>query len=133
MKTINLWIDGEGWQSFDFETAQKALEERKITIKEGASIGYGASIGSRASIGDGIIIKKTINIIGTRHIVNWYGTDFVHIGCHKHTIKEWLKGGLEIAAENNYSQDEINEYRGYVNFCKQLQKQTILEVLPLKK
>ena len=135
MKTINLWVDGKGWQSFDFETAKEALAERKIIIKDWASIGDGASIsdgasigdwafiGSRASIGDGVVIQKTICITGTKHTVIWYGTGDINIGCHKYTISEWLKSGLEIARRGNYTDEQVNEYRGYVNFCAELQKQ----------
>jgi len=58
MKTIFLWVNGEGWKSFDFdaEETKKALSDRHITIGYGAEIGYGAKIGDGAEIGDGAAI-----------------------------------------------------------------------------
>ena len=160
MKTINLWVNNEGWKPFDFDAKEtkQALIDRMISIGDGASIGYrasigdgasigyrasigneasigdgasigneasigdGASIGNEASIGDKEIVLKTLFITGSKHTVTWYGKDCINIGCHKMTIKEWLEKGLELAKQEGYSDEQIEEYKGYVKICKALQK-----------
>jgi len=76
MTNVNLWVNGEGWKSFDLTTelGKAALIERKISIGDGASIGNRAiigneaSIGNRASIGDGASIGNRA-IIGNGAII----------------------------------------------------------------
>ena len=147
MKTIFLWVNGEGWKSFDFdaEETKKALSDRHITIGYGAEIGdyakigdgakigdyakigYGAEIGDYAEIGDSAkigdkeVILKTIFIAGTKHTVTWYGTNEINIGCHKKSISWWLKNGKDIAEREGYSEEQTEEYRQYVLICKKLQ------------
>jgi NDP-sugar pyrophosphorylase family protein len=54
MKTIYLWVSGDGWMAFDFdaEKTKEALAERNIKIGDYAEIGYNAKIGDNAEIGD---------------------------------------------------------------------------------
>ena len=52
MKTIYLWVSGEGWKTFDFENCKEELLQRNIKIGDRAKIGYGAKIGDRAKIGN---------------------------------------------------------------------------------
>ena len=136
MKTIYLLVAGEGYKAFDFdaEETKKELSDRGITIGHEASIGNEASIGHRASIGhgasigheasikDGASIVKTIFITGTRHTVNWYGEDNIHIGCHSKKISWWKKNYKMIGEKEGYSEAEIKEYYEYIKICETLQK-----------
>ena len=44
----------------------------------------------------------------------------LQIGCKDLTIKQWLEKGLGIAKDNDFSAEEIEEYRAYVMLAKQL-------------
>ena len=146
MKTLQLWVDGKGYQSFEYEKIEDLKDEltkRLITISyrasigdrasigNEASIGYRASIGNEASIGNGASIGdgasigneasivKTLFITGSRHTVTWYN-DIIHIGCHKYTIQEWLNHFKSIGEKEGYTPEEINEYHQYILICKQM-------------
>jgi carbonic anhydrase/acetyltransferase-like protein (isoleucine patch superfamily) len=148
MKTIYLWVNGEGWKSFDFDAPEtkQALIDRHITIGDyaeignyaeigdsakigyyaeigdSAKIGYYAEIGDSAKIGDKEIILKTLFITGTKHTVTWWGKGIIDIGCHKKEISWWLKNGVAVAEREGYSPEQIEEYRQYVIICDMLQK-----------
>ena len=49
MRTIYLWVNGEGWKPFDFNAKEtkKALKERNIKIGDSAEIGYSAKSGTK--------------------------------------------------------------------------------------
>lgn len=69
--SIYLWTDGAGWKSHE-------LSETDELAKRGISIGDNAIIWDNASIGYNAIIEagtepKIINIIGSRHQVNYWG------------------------------------------------------------
>lgn len=93
MKSLNLYVIGEGWKAFEYSELSDLKDEflkRGITIGNKASIGDEASIGNNASIGDALKIK-TISISGSRHHVSYYGMDIIHIGCvkKKHFGLDW--------------------------------------------
>ncbi len=99
------------------------------SIGDRASIGGDAVIGSRASIRDDASIgddafigdrakPKTIFITGSRHSVNYWGEDKIQIGCIQKSIAEWEKEYAKVGIENSYSQDEIAEYRRYIEMIK---------------
>ena len=116
MKTIYLYEPEKGWISFDYEseTIQDEFMKRSITI------GDDAVIGSGAVIGDGAVIVRSIFITGTRHLVNWYSTEILHIGCHKKEIDWWLENYETIGKKEGYTEDQIKEYYGYIMICKQM-------------
>ena len=93
----------------------------RASIGNRASIGDRASIGYRASIGDGASIIKSIVIKGSNHLVTFYYTNIIHIGCKKKTIEEWEKEYANIGKSENYSDEQIAEYYNYIQMCKQLQ------------
>ena len=106
------------------------------SIGDGARIGYGASIGDKASIGDGASIgnkasigsgarigygatPKIIYIIGSNYPVSYWGEDRIDIGCKSLAIDEWLGSrGAAAGIENNFTPEEIEEYRAYAEFIK---------------
>jgi NDP-sugar pyrophosphorylase family protein len=131
---IYLWVSGEGWKEFEVaDTAE--LEKRGIRIcdraiiGDGAIIGNGARIGDRARIGNVAIIGYRaiigdgatpiiIYIIGSRFPVSYWGEDRIDIGCQKRSIEGWLTDYAGIAAEHNFTDAAIAEYRGYVEFIQ---------------
>ena len=39
------------------------------------------------------------------------------IGCEKHTFDEWLSNYEEIGRKHEYSEDEIKEYKRYIDLA----------------
>jgi hypothetical protein len=109
---IYLWVENKGWKEFEI-TDIAELEKRKISIGGGAVIGGGARIGDGAS-------PVIIYIIGSRYPVSYWGEDRVDIGCQSRTIEEWLNGYADIADKYDFTPEEIEEYRRYVEFIKSL-------------
>lgn len=109
-KTIYLLTNGI-WKSFEYEKLSDLKEEfatRYITIGEFATIGESATIGEfarigksarigeSARIGKSATIGEFINfkisalyIIGSKHIVNYFGDGKIQIGCYLKTFNEW--------------------------------------------
>jgi acyl-[acyl carrier protein]--UDP-N-acetylglucosamine O-acyltransferase len=118
------------------------------TIGSGARIGIGAvieseaEIGSRAEIGSGAVIGDrtvigsgtkpvTICINGSRFQVSYWGEDRIDIGCQSRSIEGWLTNYTDIAKEHNFTIEEIEEYRGYVELIKSVHaKETQKEEAP---
>ena len=111
MKTIYLYVSGEGMKEFDYnsESIKAELEKRNIII------GDEASIGNRAKV-------KTLFITGSKHAVNWYGTEMLHIGCHKKEISWWKENYKDIGKKEGYTNTEIEEYGNYIMICENLYK-----------
>ena len=135
-KTIHLWDENWNRESFTYELLSElslGLSKRFIIIKESASIGnnvsigYKAFIGNKASIGDEASIGYNASIVnslfitGSKHTVCWYSTGFISIGCHYKSIKEWLELYKSIGESQSYSDEQIQEYLGYILICDQLQ------------
>jgi hypothetical protein len=113
---IYLWVDGKGLKEFEV-TNTAELEKRKIIISDGAVIRDGATIGDGAVIGAGAT-PIVIYIIGSRFPVSYWGEDRVDIGCHSRSIDDWLNDSTNIAMEYDYTIEQVEEYRGYVEFIK---------------
>jgi hypothetical protein len=62
--------------------------------------------------------QKMADLIGSRYPVSYWGEDRIDIGCQKRSIDQWLTDYAGIAAENNFTEAEIAEYRGYVEFIQ---------------
>ena len=121
---IYLWVRGYGWKEFDLSD-KNALDERTIKIGDGAKIGNGAEIGDRGEIGDRAEIGNgaepvCIYITGSRHRLAYWGDDRIDIGCRSLSISGWLEDGLSVAQGEGYSEAEIDEYRGYVEFVNRV-------------
>jgi hypothetical protein len=97
---IYLWVVGKGWKEFELSNTAE-LEKRGILIGDGET-------------------PIIIYIIGSRYSVSYWGEDRVDIGCQDRSISEWLTNYKDIAAENNFTDEQIREYRGYVEFIKSI-------------
>ena len=118
MKQLYLWVAGEGWKSFEYESLgdiKSEFEKRGITIGSNAYIGSNASIGSNEKV-------KCIFLIGSMHSVNYYGHDVIHIGCVQKTISEWLDQFEQVGNDHNYTAEQITEYGGYIRMIAELHK-----------
>ena len=125
MKTIHLRDENYNWKPFKYSEISElaeALKERKISIGDSASIGNDASIGNRASIGYEIKLLTGFYINGSRHPVTYVGEGKLSIGCHHFKISNWLKKYKEIGYSEEYSEEEMREYLGYIQLADQFYK-----------
>ena len=138
-KTIYLKDENYNWKQFEYESIEdlkSEFESSNISIGNGASIGndasigYGASIGNGASIGDGASIGyrasigKEVKLLtglfinGSNHTVTYAGNGMLSIGCHTHSIDEWIANADNIGIKEKYSTQQINEYKAYIQIAK---------------
>ncbi|HVI39430.1 MAG TPA: hypothetical protein VM577_02125, partial [Anaerovoracaceae bacterium] len=61
--------------------------------------------------------KSPLYIQGTRHAVCMYDAVHLKIGCQIHSIKQWLNHGERIGKVNDYTDEEMAEYRMYVELA----------------
>ncbi|MDR1955809.1 MAG: hypothetical protein LBQ30_03040 [Treponema sp.] len=76
-------------------------------------------ISARAKIGNG---ERTIaiHLAGSRFRVSYWGEDRIAIGCQHLSIDQWLSEGVDIAKQQNFTVEQIEEYRTYVEFIKSI-------------
>ena len=117
MKIIYLLTE-KGWTPFDYESVEAKKELKARDIK----IGNEVKIGNEAEIGDGAEIVKSIFIVGSKHTVNWYGTNEIHIGCYKKSISVWKTIYKKAGEAEGYTDKQIIEYCQYIKVCEDLQK-----------
>jgi UDP-3-O-[3-hydroxymyristoyl] glucosamine N-acyltransferase len=95
----------------------------RAEIANHAKIGNGVFVPGRAMVGDGGCVEKYprptfVSIIGPVYGVHYWGEDKIAIGCQIHSIDEWLEEGEEIAKTVDFGDEEIAEYRVYVETIK---------------
>ena len=89
------------------------------TIGKHAVIGDDATIGNHAKIGCHVNLTKSIYITGSSHTLTYTGNNTLSIGCHNYTIDKWLEKFEIIGKKENYSLEQIEEYRKYILIIKQ--------------
>ena len=57
-------------------------------------------------------------INGSKHSVTYSGNGMLSIGCHTHSIDEWIANADNIGIEEKYSTQQINEYKAYIQIAK---------------
>lgn len=60
-----------------------------------------------------------INLTGSRHYF-FYLNGEIQIGCEKHTVAHWIENYKTIGEANEYTEDQIKEYFGYINMVNNL-------------
>lgn len=58
-----------------------------------------------------------ISISGSKHLF-YYHNKKIKIGCEEHTVLKWLNNYESIGRAHNYTDEEINEYFGYIKMCE---------------
>lgn len=129
MKTIYL-TDGEGgWKPFCYKNLNDLNDKfAKRNIKIGgyveigdnANIGDSANIGSCAEIGDCTEINRTLFLIGSQHTVSYWGENRIQIGCKGYSISEWQKNFKRVGKLENYTDEQIIEYKSYIDMISKL-------------
>ena len=67
------------------------------------------------------IILPIITISGTKHTF-FYMSDIIQIGCEKWAVDHWLEHYQTIGEKNDYTPEEIAEYKTYIDMIANLKK-----------
>jgi len=91
-----------------------------VAIDENTTVLENIRIPSNMTIGPNlIVVKNPIFIIGSRHPVFWISETKVKIGCNVFSIDGWLKHYQSIGCQYGYTEEEIEEYLGYLKLLKE--------------
>ena len=83
---------------------------------------------SRANLYGTLLENKVIlSFQYKKHTAYYYGDEFIHIGCHKKTIEEWLKTYNEVGLLEKYSEIEISKYGKFIKGCANIYNETKAE------
>ena len=126
----NIIIAGE------YESIKDALQKNRGADLRGADLGdadlRGANLGD-ANLRDANLVGANlrgakgisipiITIIGSKH--TFFSMDGnIRIGCEKWPVDYWLKNYLSIGENNDYTPEEITEYKIYIDMIANLKKE----------
>jgi hypothetical protein len=85
---------------------------------DGASLD-GASLDGASLNGASGITLPIITISGSMHTVCYYNGK-IRIGCENHTVAKWKKDYKKIGKANKYTDEQISEYKRYIDACIKL-------------
>ena len=143
MKTLYLWIDEKGWTPFQYnELSELSKEFVSRNIKLGAgcklgdecelgnwcNLGAGCELGDECKLGAGCklgnneIAPKALFINASRHTVSYWGDEVIQIGCKRFSISEWQQHFQKTGKAENYTSDQIEEYKGYIDLIAAMHK-----------
>ena len=81
------------------------------------------TIGPYVTIGPHVTIEKNpLYIIGSRHIFYYAGDDKIRIGCYIYPFAWWIKNGRDLAQKEDYTADQLEEYKSYLELAANLLK-----------
>ena len=82
-----------------------------------ARMGDGASMGARASMGEKVKATTVVTAIhGSKYVISWFSPTQIAIGCTVFTPDEWLEEYESLAEDEDFTADQVKEYRSYFDF-----------------
>ena len=121
-KEENLSQDGDAWVYGDARVSGNAR------VYGDARVSGDAWVSGDAIIKSGKYKTSPLYIQGSMHSLNMITPDKLRIGCEEHELDFWEKNYVNIGAMNDYSNDEIKEYREYIQlFINRLGKGVLME------
>ena len=88
----------------------------------GCELGAGCKLGNGCKLGAGCDVPKSLFISASRHAVSYWGEDVIQIGCKRYTISEWQKHFRKIGEAEDYSTEQMEEYKGYIDLIATMHK-----------
>lgn len=89
-------------------------------VYDNASVSGNACVYGFANITEKAIVSKTpLHIKGSKHFVNING-DKLQIGCKLYSISSWKAHFEKIGKAEGYSDEQIEEYKLYINLAEKL-------------
>lgn len=110
LRLHSLWLEGD-------PAGQRAnLSEVDLSEVDlsGANL-YGAKL-------PGIILENipVLSFQFNRHTARYFGDGVLQIGCHKHSLAQWVGQYKKIGKINKYTPKEIKAYGDFIKFCIKL-------------
>lgn len=119
MKTLYLWIDEKGWTPFQYNELSELTKE---FVSRNIKLGAGCELGAGCKLGNNEIAPKALFINASRHTVSYWGDEVIQIGCKRFSISEWQQHFQKIGKAGNYTSDQIEEYKGYIDLIAAMHK-----------
>ena len=116
MKTIYLQNLDYEWNKHQFSDITELI---KIIVENNyhCELGYGCELGNGCELGDYTILRNNpLYIVGTKHFVVNYTNDKIQIGCRVESFTWWNEHYKAIGKLEDYSEDQIKEYKSYIDF-----------------
>jgi UDP-3-O-[3-hydroxymyristoyl] glucosamine N-acyltransferase len=89
-----------------------------VSLGNDVRLGEGVSLGNYVRLGNDVRLGKSpIQIQGTKHLLYQYDYNQLGIGCEIHMIEEWKKNYKEIGKQHGYTDEEIKEYKLYIDLA----------------
>ena len=106
--------NGGGWVYKTAKVAETAYVGPDARVYGNAWVHGDARVYGNAWVHGGEWKASPHYIQGTRHALTLCSPTQIAVGCHVHTIEEWLAGYKEIGAREGYTQDQVEEYGRYL-------------------
>lgn len=119
MKTLYLWVEEKGWTPFQYNDLSELTKE---FVSRNIKLGDRCELGNWCKLGDNEIVPKTLFINASRHTVSYWGAEVIQIGCKRFSISEWQQHFQKIGQAENYTSDQIEEYKGYIDLIAAMHK-----------
>jgi len=116
-------VSGDAWVSGDAQVYGNAWVSGDAWVSGGAQVSGDARVYGNARVsGDAQVSgdaweKSPLQIQGTRHYINVCAKFKLRIGCKEFSFSYWKREFKSIGANQNYTQEEINEYELYIDLA----------------
>ena len=111
--------NGGGWAA-ETATVDGSVFVGKLARVYGNAQVYGnARVCGDAWVYGGKWFSSPLHVVGSRHPATNCKPGYIAIGCEIHTFAEWKEHYKEIGVANNYTEEQIEEYKHIIDlFCK---------------
>jgi len=103
-----------------------ALIHGNACVSDNAWVYGNACVSGNAQVCGGVIKGKLISIAGPKHDMNICTPGVLRIGCIKEPLEWWLENYKEIGEEEQYTPQEIEEYKAYIDIFYKYHRDDIL-------
>ena len=119
----NAWVSGNSWVYGNAQVSGNANVSGDAQVYGNAQVSGNARVSGNSRIVIGLHKAKDtclLQIQGSKHAVNSPDFKMIKIGCQEHNPKFWLDNFESIGSSNNYSPQQIIEYKRYIDLFAQV-------------
>ena len=92
----------------------------RCKLGDGCKLDDGCKLGNWCELGNGCNCQKSLFIHASRHTVTYWGCDSIQIGCKRYSISEWQHHFQKIGLAEDYTPEQIEEYKGYIDLIDKM-------------
>ena len=108
-------VSGEARVSGDAQVSGEARVSGKARVSGEAQVSGVAWVSGEAQVSGGCWEQSPLYVVGTAHDATNAINGHIQIGCECHPFDWWLQNGEALARSNNYTNEQIEEYRAIVD------------------